>query len=89
MKADGLLKEVIVYRNVDETNYYSIPFRVTLADKNPEGQFPTFEIVEIIRVYPHRTEINVYDLKRPIYYNLPDGTRRKIIYHKKKAKDNV
>jgi len=84
VRVDGFLKEVLVYRNLDEKDYK--PFRVTLADKAPEGEVPTFDYVEQIRISPSETEIIVYDLDRPIYYKLPDGTRRKVYYRKKEVK---
>ena len=86
MKADGFIDEVIVYRNMDKHKHK--PFKVVLADKNPGDAIPTFEYVETIRINPHETIIDVYDLDRPVYYRLPDGTKRKIYYHKKKVQSS-
>jgi len=80
MKADGFIKEILIYRNLVGDDR----FRITLADKQPEGSTPTFKTIETIMMFPDRTEILVYGMDRPVYYVLPDGTRRKIHYHKKK-----
>jgi len=81
MKTDAFVREVVIFRNRGIEDYR--PFEAVLADANPEGQVPRWEKVEWIKVYPEHTEIFVYDVNRPIYYKLPDGTRRKVIYPKK------
>jgi len=82
MKTEAFIKEIIIYRNVDADRYYR--FTAVLADKNPDGKIPTFDYVEKIRIEPQSTTIMVYDLDRPVFYELPDGTRRKVHYVKKK-----
>jgi len=81
MRTDAFVRQVVIFRNRGTEDYR--PFEAILADKKPEGQIPRWEEVERIKVYPEYTEVIVKDLDRPIYYRLPDGTRRKVIYPKK------
>ena len=81
MKVDGFIRQVLVLRNKNTERYE--PFCVTLVDARPENEIPCWDEVEIVKIYPECTEIFVYDLDRPVYYNLPDGTRRKVHYPKK------
>ena len=82
MKTEAFIKDILIYRNVDKDHYHRV--MVALADKHPEGEIPVFDYVEQVRIEPQRTTIMVYDLDRPLYYELPDGTRRKVHFHKKK-----
>jgi len=82
MRTDALIECLLIYRNRDK--WKDKPIRVILADKEPKGTIPTFKTVEEIKILPNQTEIYVLDLERPLYYHLPDGTRRKIYFSLKK-----
>lgn len=83
MKAEGYIKELTLDRNQNTQHH---DFRVSTIDRNLEGEPRRFNIIETVHIRPNSTTIQVFDLDRPVYYELPDGTRRKVFYHKKKIR---